>query len=230
MISFHISRNDIIEISKDLPTYKAFQIFIRGPRDDKLMQFDQEVADYIKLNKLRIYAHTSYTNNLFSEDKRIKHKSIKNIQEELDLAKRMNFQGVIIHSHKKADYTVLNQFNNTNLLMIEYSAQEDPSITQVNAMHHPIVLDTAHLYAAGCEDYKNLIKSCRNLKLIHLNDTDSKFGSGRDSHVAVGKGHIFAKDKASLKWLINHCHRRNIDMIMELTSKEVMQSMEFITH
>jgi deoxyribonuclease-4 len=61
-----------------------------------------------------------------------------------------------------------------------------------------LCIDTAHLYAAGyelsAEGYQKLLAELsgveNEVKLIHLNDCASKFGSGRDQHASLGDGYI----------------------------------------
>ena len=61
-----------------------------------------------------------------------------------------------------------------------------------------ICLDTQHLWAAGYDITKwNIIREeldteigLHNIKLIHLNDSASDFGSRKDSHASIGEGTI----------------------------------------
>lgn len=98
-----------------------------------------------------------------------------------------------------------------------------------------VCIDTCHLYAAGEYDIENVsemkrffsdfIKIAKKYKLdplpkislIHLNDSMGEFGCRVDRHQDLGQGYIFASDagQESLKWLVNYCNSKKIDMILE---------------
>ena len=87
-----------------------------------------------------------------------------------------------------------------------------------------ICLDTAHAYEAGSdlataqglekwvteiEDHIGLDK----LNVIHLNDSKTELGSGRDNHENIGEGHI---GEEGLARLINHPNPRSYPLILEV--------------
>ncbi len=67
--------------------------------------------------------------------------------------------------------------------------------------HVGVCLDTCHIFAAGYPlidpaDYRKTMKQFDNtigldrLRIIHMNDSVKEFGSRRDRHEHIGKGHI----------------------------------------
>lgn len=89
-----------------------------------------------------------------------------------------------------------------------------------------ICIDTCHLFAAGDYDISHVSEIKRffkdfdkmfglnKLKLIHLNDSKGEFGCKVDRHEDIGNGFIF-KDVDALKYLVNFCNKKGIDMILE---------------
>jgi deoxyribonuclease-4 len=86
-----------------------------------------------------------------------------------------------------------------------------------------ICLDTAHSYAAGYDLHspRGVDETLRRfdtvlgfglLKVIHLNDSKSGLGSGRDRHEHIGMGYI---GEAGFKALFKHEAVRDIPFIME---------------
>ncbi|MFH1137063.1 MAG: deoxyribonuclease IV, partial [Pseudomonadota bacterium] len=85
-----------------------------------------------------------------------------------------------------------------------------------------VCLDTAHVWAAGydltperlaatLEEFDRLI-GLRRLKLIHLNDSLSDRGGGRDRHAALGRGKIGAQ---ALAGFIRHPALAHLPAVME---------------
>jgi deoxyribonuclease-4 len=90
-----------------------------------------------------------------------------------------------------------------------------------------VCLDTCHIFAAGYPisdpaDYKKTMKrfddtvGIANLHIIHANDSLKEFGSKKDRHEHIGKGHIGIDAFANF---VNDKRLKNVPMILE-TPKE----------
>ena len=90
-----------------------------------------------------------------------------------------------------------------------------------------VCLDTCHIFAAGYPisepaDYKKTMKrfddtvGIDNLYIIHANDSLKEFGSKKDRHEHIGKGHIGIDAFANF---VNDKRLKNVPMILE-TPKE----------
>lgn len=84
-------------------------------------------------------------------------------------------------------------------------------------------IDTAHLYTSGeCEfsregqgeDVVEFLSGYRH-RLIHLNDSQTCFGSHRDKHGSIGQGYIWKSDQRSLGNLVHGAMVENIPVILE---------------
>ena len=90
-----------------------------------------------------------------------------------------------------------------------------------------VCLDTCHIFAAGYpitdpKDYKKTMKQfddtigIDNLYIIHVNDSLREFGTKKDRHEHLGKGHIGLEAFANF---VNDKRLKNVPMILE-TPKE----------
>ncbi|MBI3411329.1 MAG: deoxyribonuclease IV [Planctomycetes bacterium] len=101
----------------------------------------------------------------------------------------------------------------------------------LDLVKHPerigICLDTCHVFAAGyplfpTKAYKATMRAfdrlvgLENLRLFHLNDSRTPFGSHVDRHAHIGKGHLGLE---AFRLLVNDRRFRNHPMILE-TPKE----------
>jgi len=93
--------------------------------------------------------------------------------------------------------------------------------------HIGVCMDTCHIFAAGYaitdpKDYKKTMKAFDDvigldkLKIIHMNDSKKEFGSKRDRHEHLGKGHIGLE---AFRNFVNDKRLKNVPMILE-TPKE----------
>lgn len=85
-------------------------------------------------------------------------------------------------------------------------------------------IDTQHIFASGYDVKEyfiefNKIIGFKNLKLIHLNDSDKEYGSLVNRHISIGKGYLFEKGNAKslsiLKYVLEVSLLNKIDMVME---------------
>lgn len=90
-----------------------------------------------------------------------------------------------------------------------------------------ICLDTAHLFAAGhpihtAEGLEEVLRSfdrvvgIAHLRLIHLNDSKTPFGSRVDRHWHIGQGHLGTD---AIRRFINHPQLKDLPFILETPKK-----------
>lgn len=95
------------------------------------------------------------------------------------------------------------------------------------APHIAFCLDTAHIFVSGqdltsCEQVAQYFSKLERLskenihmiRLIHLNDTKTSLGSGKDIHTYVGDGEIWKND-CGYKMVMEWSKKNNIDVILE---------------
>ena len=97
-------------------------------------------------------------------------------------------------------------------------------INQINSPRVKVCLDSAHLFAAGHDlrqtqvvnqlvnqlEKNNLLS---RLVCLHINDSKTPLGSGRDQHENIGEGEI---GKIGLKNFINHPKLKHLPLILEV--------------
>lgn len=87
-------------------------------------------------------------------------------------------------------------------------------------------LDTCHIFSAGYpihekNGWKDYIKyfnkyiGINKIYLIHLNDSKTLLGSGKDLHTGLMKGNIFRRNIMALEEIVEWSNRHNIPMILE---------------
>ena len=97
--------------------------------------------------------------------------------------------------------------------------------------HIGVCLDTCHIFAAGYsigdpKDYKKTMKkfASRNgidkLKVIHMTDSNKEYGSRKDRHEHIGKGHIGIE---AFRNIVNDKRLKNIPMILETPKEEELK-------
>ncbi len=96
-----------------------------------------------------------------------------------------------------------------------------------------VCIDTCHIYAYG--EYDLSLKSevdrmfgefdrcigIDKLSLIHLNDSQTVRGSKKDRHACIGKGNIWRDDLDSLVYLLDHCKRIGVPMVLETDLSDI---------
>ena len=106
-----------------------------------------------------------------------------------------------------------------------------------------VCLDTCHLFAAGYpiidpKDYKKTIKhfddviGLDRLRIIHVNDSLKEFGSKKDRHEHIGKGHIgldgisnFVNDKRLAKVPMVLETPKEDDLVEDIENLRVLRSL-----
>ena len=97
--------------------------------------------------------------------------------------------------------------------------------------HIGVCLDTCHIFAAGYpisdpKEYKQTMKKFDDiigldkLRIIHMNDSKKEFGSRRDRHEHIGKGHIGIE---AFRNIVNDKRLQKIPMILETPKEEELK-------
>ena len=93
-------------------------------------------------------------------------------------------------------------------------------------------IDTQHIFASGYnirninilqdyfEQFDKLI-GIKNIKLIHLNDSKNEFNVRINRHESIGKGFIFSKNNASLKYILRMSIKKKNTMCFRNWTKEL---------
>lgn len=97
-----------------------------------------------------------------------------------------------------------------------------------------LCIDTQHAFAAGMVDFRSVQEVERFFKIIdvffpgrlqciHLNDSETPFGSRVDRHGGTGlrRGYIWSQDDSALKALLSEGYKRGIDFIMEMGNMSI---------
>ncbi len=97
-----------------------------------------------------------------------------------------------------------------------------------------ICIDTAHIHGQGDFDLSTIIGvddmfeqfekriGLEYLSLIHLNDSEVKFGSKKDRHASLKTGEIWGERDDALRHIIIICKRLKIPMIMETNIRDMV--------
>ena len=133
--------------------------------------------------------------------------------------------------------------NNNVCLLLETTAGQGSNLgytfEQIGEMidgvkvqdHIGVCLDTCHIFAAGYpigdpKEYKKTMKKFDDiigldkLKIIHMNDSKKEFGSRRDRHEHIGKGHIGIE---AFRNIVNDKRLKNVPMILETPKEEELK-------
>ncbi len=233
----------------------TIQLFTRSPRSWRLKALDkQNVHDFKMMLKKSdispVFVHTPYLLNLASCDALLFKKSINALVADLQRSNEMGVPYVIMHCGSaenaaqgirmmaKGINTALNKAQNTVVLLLENTAgggnelgyrfdQLADIIVRVKQVKRiGVVLDTAHLFAAGydlrtrtsvntiLQEFDSVV-GLDKLHLVHLNDSKTACGSRSDRHWHIGKGKI----GKGLAHVVNHPLLRHLPLIMETPRK-----------
>ena len=168
---------------------------------------------------VRLYVHSAYVINVASVNNRLRIPSRKLLQQSVTVAAELGAAGVVVHGgHVTKDDDPAAGFDNWRKaieglelsvpLLIENTAGGThamarylESIEQLwaaisaapNAEKVGFCLDTCHAFAAGLEldtVVEKVLAITGRIDLVHANDSQGGFGSGRDRHANFGKGKI----------------------------------------
>jgi deoxyribonuclease-4 len=134
----------------------------------------------------------------------------------------------------KAIEEILNETPSNSMLLLENSAGQQGKIGSLPELKDildairsdrlKVCLDTAHAFEAGynfttTDGLEMWVKEIEStigvdkVELLHLNDSKTPLGSGRDNHQNIGDGYI---GDAGLSKLINHPKLAHLPLILEV--------------
>lgn len=168
---------------------------------------------------VRLYVHSAYVINVASANNRLRIPSRKLLQQTLTAAAELGASGVVVHGgHVTKDDDPAVGYDNWRKavegldlpipLLIENTAGGTHAMARYlesierlwaavsatpNADKVGFCLDTCHAFAAGIEldtVVEKVLAITGRIDLVHANDSQGGFGSGRDRHLNFGKGKI----------------------------------------
>lgn len=95
-----------------------------------------------------------------------------------------------------------------------------------------LCIDTAHLWGVGEYDISTMNGverlfekistevSVKKVKLFHINDSKSQYGSKKDQHEFIAKGNIWKRDQTSLQFLLKKLERYSIPFVLETSPED----------
>lgn len=235
-IGYHVTRKESLpdDLSHHAARIKSIirdavptmQIFAAGPKSTKPINVtDDEMKKIRSRSDYVVVIHGSYLDRPFDTTLSPRHPPIA---VEVKMAKKMNAIGPIVHLSRLSRRNGDSHIPQWLPLVFEVDATRDvPTIdaiiSEIDRLHFPIVIDTAHVYASGINIHDPVIMAELLNRLpssvigIHLNDTPSACGSGIDRHEKIGNGNIFSghAGRKSLKTLITWAISRDVWMIIE---------------
>lgn len=226
---FHVNKGEYISYAAALDAYiKKFswvkfqlngQIFAAGPKTWRMNVKPTDAREI--MNKIaphmNIYIHSSYTSNLWSDRKEVRHKTIELIRDELDIGRQMGARGVVIHFRDWSPddlmpgLRMLGIPNDGPTLYLEiaskgrvphcYSNPEwiNSIFQQLKSLNVGLCIDTAHAWATGIDlsteekvrAYFEKINTQGKPILIHCNDNIEGLGERKDEHINISEGQIW---------------------------------------
>ncbi len=219
LVGGHVGQDDPIGQGQALGA-QCVQFFLGDPQGWKAPTFPHpDGAEGLRAQaeaaNMRIYIHAPYVLNVASTNNRIRIPSRKILQQQLDAAELVGAAGLIVHGghvNKGEDPEIgfdnwRKTFERLDIripLLIENTAGGDFAMArkleaigrlfEVLSDYEPgFCFDTCHAFAAGLElpDAVEKVRAVTGrIDLIHANDSQGDFGSGRDRHANFGKGLI----------------------------------------
>ena len=176
---------------------------------------------------VRLYVHSAYVINVASLNNRLRIPSRKLLQQTVHAAAKIGAAGVVVHGgHVTKDDDPETGFDNWRKaveglelpipLLIENTAGGTHAMarylesieklwaaiaTTANAERVGFCLDTCHAFAAGLEldtVVEKVLGITGRIDLVHANDSQGGFGSGRDRHANFGQGKIEPEQLATV--------------------------------
>jgi len=199
---------------------------------------------------VRLYVHAPYVINVASVNNRLRIPSRKLLQQSIQAAAEIGAAGVVVHGgHVTKDDDPAAGFDNWRKaveglelpcpVLIENTAGGNHAMArylesierlwaaigdQPNAERVGFCLDTCHAFAAGLE-LDSVVEKVRaitgRIDLVHANDSQGGFGSGRDRHANFGEGKI---DPEQLAAVAVAAAAVGADFICETPGEEIGQT------
>lgn len=230
-----------LEVLKPLKP-SAFQFFLsaKGYKIPVVKNDEyEEIKNIVKRNNINCYIHSPLIINLAN----LKERGFYCMKNLIEISNGINFPLVVhIGSVNGIDQIVetINSFNISGKrknFLLENSAGQGTSIgktwdeieeifRRLDNDSIGLCIDTQHIFASGMCNMKNkeciddMFKRVDNLgknilKLVHLNDSKTKYGSCVDRHECISSGEIWKESLESFDYLVDKCNKRRIDMILE---------------
>lgn len=217
----------------------SLQIFSSSPRTWKGPDVNEEDVKKFKREckkneVIKVFIHAKYLISLGSKNKRIEENSIRSLKEDLELAERIEAEGVVFHPrgevfNKLAGNTKKILDHTSSNLIIENTAQKRIEevakiFKEVKSGRLKFCLDTAHTFEAGHdlsseEKVEELLEIVEKeigenkLIIIHSNDSKTKLGSKNDKHANIGRGRM---GENPFFWLLHHPKTKDLPFILEV--------------
>lgn len=235
------------------------QIFVMGPQSSHV-NVDTNDIKALKLvsDSINIYVHSSYiTANIYNESTRGYANTI--CKKQMNICEDINASGFVVHMPRDtpevaaSGFKLVNKYRVQTPIFMEIEVAKPPKFTYetpeklsllTSALRkvspgYGICIDTAHLWSCGESlsdplDTKQWLRKYDELRvpqtLVHLNDSGQDFGSGRDSHMTIGKGNIWDKyhDNLSLSGayeVLRWAHSRSIDVVLERNEEGLIEDL-----
>lgn len=219
LVGGHVGQDDPIGSAVAIGAQCA-QFFLGDPQGWKAPTFpDPDGAAGLKEKAVaadvRIYIHSPYVLNVASPNNRIRIPSRKILQQQVDAAAQVGAAGVIVHGgHVTKDDDPQVGYENWRKtferlemacpVFIENTAGGNYSMARrlesiarlwdaLDGFDVGFCLDTCHAWAGGIElpEAADEIKAITGrIDLVHANDSQGGFDSGRDRHQNIGTGTI----------------------------------------
>lgn len=258
-IGYHVNREETLlaDLTREASRIRAIfkgrgisviptlQIFAAGPKGSRPIKVTneelREIHKAVANEEFIVVIHGSYLDRPFDTSLRPDHHPIA---VETAMARKMGAIGPIIHMSKLSRRNGDGHIPHHLPLVFEGDATRDvPTIEalldEVNSLHFPIVIDTAHVYASGIDihDEKVMGRLLEGLPIgdnkkhsgrrsfvigIHLNDTPSICGSGIDRHATIGEGNIFHghSGRKALRKILDWAIINDVFIIIETPREE----------
>jgi deoxyribonuclease IV len=223
-----------------------------------LSQLDKEISlKHCLLNDKTFYVHCPYVANLAkpNDDDVVRSKYV--IQKYIDEINGLPASAVLHFGKVGSIENVGRRINELNLkkgygrtpfpLLIENAAGQGTELGKTydefrklfESIDNNVVgvcLDTQHVFGSGynqLQTYEDIVKLFddfdHNLQLIHLNDSMVECGCNKDRHQSLKNGYIWGKNDEGLKYLIQRCVEKELDMVLETPNmdKDFLMVREF---
>ncbi len=217
-----------VKMEDPLPTAEAVgascvQLFLSDPQGWK-KPTPRDDADDLRGATIPVFVHSPYLVNLAAANPRVRHPSRQILAQTCAAAAAIGAAGVVVHGgHVEVADDVeegiarwrkgLQQIDTHGVpVLLENTAGGDHALARwfdtmarlwdaIGDLGTGFCLDTCHAHAAG-EDMtgvaERVLSITGRIDLVHCNDSRDEFGSGRDRHEHLGKGHIDPDDLVSV--------------------------------
>jgi deoxyribonuclease-4 len=192
------------------------QIFLSDPQGWKKPP-PRKDAEELRKSKVPLYVHAPYLINVCSPRNNVRYGSRKILQQTCDAAAEVGAAAVIVHGgHADDDISegvgrwlrTLEMLTSEVPVYLENTAGGDNAVARrfddlarlwdaVQGADTKVTVgfcfDTCHAHAAGEElsdAVERVLKIVGKIDLLHANDSQGEFGSGRDRHASPGQGKI----------------------------------------